>query len=134
MKVYKAVRIDKESKLKSLFLSVCQLEYKVGEWTKPTVGKIFAFETLEACWSYMFGRTMKYAIFEAEADFGEPAHRALFLDLPELMYNDIVSDFWQNRVEFARVCGLRTDLISCPGGTVLCNNLKLIKEVRNYAL
>ena len=131
-KVWKVVHVSPTGSLMSLvyeFLdSKYLLEYRQGQLVKPKIGKIFAFDSLEAATCFYIKQGVsENEIWQAEAYGCEYlSFRALTND-----FENNVCHFW-SRVMTAIKQGMPLHIASewskCPNGTVGCRALKLIKK------
>ena len=98
------------------------LTYAVDEWTKPSIGLIYAFKTLRD--AQRFRRDGPGGVvFEAEAEVADVEPAMLFPSLASLSYTE-AHVFWKRSPtldEVARGCFW--------AGIVMCKRLKLVKEV-----
>ncbi len=95
-----------------------QLLYKVGHVTRPCIGKLFAFENLIHAQAFCRQRNvMGDAVFEVETSNIVCGGGLVTLIAAPI---HIIIDFWKGK----RVGDLET-----PIGTVLCDDIKLIRRV-----
>ena len=98
------------------------LEYRVGYWTEPKVGKLFVFNNLNAARSYFI--TCDYKIFECEVD--SPTRLKYRLRIPiAFLDDDDIKYFWNNYSKMLR----KNSRERINEGTVLVGKVKLVREV-----
>lgn len=121
--VYKAVVLDKNdtSRYLSAYKWFNPATYKVGEVTKPTFGKLFAFSTLKQATSYAGG--FKH-IFRAKATGVTKATKDI---LHSNTTDDVYRNYWEGK-------GVKADKQVPPNGTVLCDTIELVKEIKTLIL
>ncbi len=95
--------------------------YTIGQWTMPEVGKLFCFDSLTnavALWA------TGCRIFECEVK--NPQHYdGKILANPKPEY---IREFWKRFDNQSKLVTFR--LVDTPTGTVLCDSIKLIKEIK----
>jgi hypothetical protein len=124
-KVYKAVR-TKNGILESSSIWIHEdyrIEYFVDEWVEPKLGKIFAFKTLEdlkRCAELLFYKE-DGTFYEAEAIISREQNQKM-VNFHLCSSEDIIKTFWTVRN--------KTFGVPVMTGTILCDKIKLIKEVK----
>jgi len=140
MEAYKVI-YDQKGKYLSCWISVLQknfkcpikpLEYKIGEWTKPNIGKIFCFQTLDDAVEfvknlYWTQDNKRIKIFLSEVEELEDEKYCLQLsNVDELNLNL----FWRaKRSESLYSCFPYHKLVKTIYETKVTDSLKLIKEI-----
>ena len=117
MVVYKIVRVE-GNKLRSFSFSSDEdhsIEYKVGIKTFPKIGKLFAYNSFVNAVARSLSKS-KFKIFKCEAEMSKEKISKITYAID----NDI-RDFW---------LGLDTDLIDPPKGTIFCEHIMLLKELK----
>lgn len=97
------------------------LEYKIGEWTYPKIGKLFIFDNLTEA---QYHATSSCSIFECECINIKPSY--LIIDTRELKDIDekTLDKFWtiNANIDYKK-------LANSPYGARYCDAIKLIKEI-----
>jgi len=124
-RVYKVVRRAPQGLFSATVLArqyrfAC-VRYEPGKWTRPRIGKLFAFETLES--AQRFCRDLlarqRYEIWEAEA---ENSRNREFMCIILHLTKRALLKFWKKP-------GAVPTGLYAPGGTVLCDAIKLVRRV-----
>lgn len=89
---------------------IYQLEYNIGEWTKPKVGKIFVFDSLENAQDFTWQGDV---IFKCEAKNPTKAHYRCFK-------NNKFESFWS---------GYGNSCDDVPKGTYFADEIKPLERV-----
>ncbi len=100
------------------------LNYKLGQVLKPKIGKLFAFSTLEE--ARKWGRFCDVKIFIAETSSCKPAY-CRFLLWGNHLFG--ITDFWKDSGKYTKKYYVWSKNYA-PKGSLLCDDLKLIKEVK----
>ena len=120
--VYKLVSVDSDVSLHSLIVTgKLRLTYAVGKWTKPEIGKILAFGTLDSAKNFYQGWG-HCKIFLCEA-VGVGPKRWLYNT--HNLY--LLRRFWSR--SDVEIDHRRMDKNISPDGTVACSRLKLVREI-----
>lgn len=123
-KYYKVVRDD----LTSLCVdNEYKIQYSIEEWTEAKIGKIFVFDDLGT--AQIFAGN-KYRIFECEArnakKYNGQILKVLFPAGLEIFWEHYFKKSKEERKQYAS----NTILTRTPLNTVLCDAVKLTKEIR----
>jgi hypothetical protein len=115
---------------RSISLWTYGITYKIGEWVKPRIGKLFVFDTLQSAQAfegkdiYGDGRIFECEIVESPFKLSICSK---FLSIDE---------FWRRHTEVRETGSYdlmftdnELELMNCPLGTVMADEVKLIKEV-----
>lgn len=104
-----------------------KIPYLVGEWTVPTVGKLFYFEKLEHAENLIYYR-QNYHIYSCEVVNGkELTYKDKILSMSE-SNPSIIEKFWRAVDEFTEYFYYYYS-DNRPNGTYLCDKLRLIERV-----
>ena len=96
--------------------------YPVGEVVKPKVGKLFAFSTLKTAKEYLKTYRNDRVIFRSEAMGVTKASKVIpFCNNDSSVYEE----YWKNGIK-----NLHIALQQPPIGTVLCDTIKLLKQIK----
>ena len=132
---YKVVTIDKHRTLtsaiigKNIFFSRTpnlRLYYKLHEWIKPKIGKIFIFDTLIHAKDFMrLDQTREWRIYKCYAKNVTSINKILE---PGLSYEEVFRNFWNNKLtRYDEDCYLKDDVWS---GTLVADSVMLYEQVR----
>lgn len=110
-----------------------RLDYKLDKYTHPTVGRIFAFDSLQHASDWSHSAHYPRQIWEATALDAKAPQFDLFISAPRLVA--ITADaFWnQDWVEVRRLLNAISafaESTPIPDGTVICRALRLDMLVR----
>jgi len=126
MIVYKKVSYGRynQDRLYSAFINgKYQLEYKPGEWTTPTVGKIFAFDNLNHANLFRLGNET----WTAEAEDVEEFHPPVFSGhIPTI--EKYIKSYWKKKFHILLRHGAGFLTVE-PVGSVVCSRIKLLEKV-----
>lgn len=99
--------------------------YKLNEWTRPTVGKLFVFTDLYSARLFCtdITRKTKYRVFKCECE--NPTfpdfERVLYLCETSYFNNDTIEKFWKSRqISSGWIVSLTT---------MVCDAVKLTEEI-----
>lgn len=103
------------------------LEYKLGEWTWPNVGKIMVFDTEYNAIQFI-GCESKYEIFPCEVLNPKKSIRTsiLHVDYFDLDNDDAILSFWDGFSSQSKCHEYYTR--SIPEGTYFCDAIRLMPE------
>jgi len=119
-KVYKVV--DKYRDTSAIIPGEFQLRYFIGRTTRPNIGKIFAFDTIENADDFM-GCSNAYSVFECDCENPSVAKR-IIPTRQGLCYDKIgISLFW-SEYEKGIYKGYRP-----LKGTILCDSITPIRRI-----
>jgi len=97
------------------------IKYNLNEWTKPTIGKLFVFDSLQDARNFPYGTY----IFECEIQ-GTPIRPKKIV---HSHYTGGIKQFWNLRQKKKSLKSLEHKLINAPKGTVLVDAVKITKLV-----
>lgn len=154
--VYKVVTVKETTKggkflsfLARIRKSKFTREYKIGRWTRPRIGQLFAFKTLHDAVSY-FGIRYDRAILECEAT--DVTVLGAYTQIPYVKYGDfcgkidimdrLLVDFWIDTLESShnKLVENYTPLLTIipelilqqpPTGTVVCSAIRPTRVLWN---
>lgn len=128
MTYYKVVYENEDTSLESPYESTLKLEYKVGEWTYPEIGKIFIVDSFSRAKMWQFGRCHIY-----KCDTINPIKNTI---ASTMVSANKLKEFWDN---YERLSNLDEDdrfnepeIMSVNGH--LADAIRLTEKIHSYAL
>lgn len=116
--------------------SFYQIEYKIGEWTKPEFGKLFIFDDIERAKKFIKDELHDYfciyPIFSCEVKNPTEYREKICIlgryylidgaiEFSSKESKESIENFWNGKDSITR---------TCPLGTFVCDELKLIEEIK----
>ena len=124
MRYYKVVNQNQDS---SSIEGDFKVHYIIGEWVEPKIGKLFVFDDLGIAQIFA---GHKYRVFECEARNAKKYNGQIL----KLLFPAGLEIFWEHYFEKSKEERKQyvsnTILTRTPLNTVLCDAVKLTKEIR----
>jgi len=128
--VYKIVKLESRRRgtvLLSGYAYTATLRYQVGKKTVPKFGKLFAFRTLKAAKAYVDAVSPSYTIYQSRATrVTRPPSYIGYASTEMYMLKELWAEFWAGR----RLNNAWYRLQRPPKGTVCCDSITLIREIK----
>lgn len=125
MRLWKVVRV-KDGKYLSAIKSSYEIEYKINEYTRPEIGKLFAFRFPESAFVFLKNRNKdnpkdNFEVWTCHCV--NPIYNTTRI-LYNININNYCKMYWKNRESVpTSMTGIS------PKDTILCNSIKLTEKV-----